>query len=494
MRIALASLMQESNAFNPNATTIEDFEADYLWRGDALLRRARGRDVEIAGCVEVLEERGAQIVPLLAAHACSGGPVAADAFEALVGELLERLRRAGGVDGLVLVLHGAMLVEGEDDPEGEILVRLRSRHPDLPVAVSLDLHAHVTQRMVDHATVIVGYRTYPHVDMRACGRRVTELLFEVLSGALVPTMALVRLPMLVSPVSARTDRGALAALVVEARALERPPVVELSLFPEQPWLDVEDAGVRVLALADGSDEAASHAARSLAARWWGMRDRFAPELTSLEGAVALALGGGAGPVVVGDAGDAPSCGAQGDHPAVLSALLAAGVSERFGDVLVTLCDPPGALAASAAGRGSLVDLRLGNARTPGARDRVPVRGRVLNVRHGVIELTGPGARGMTVDPGLVAVVRIGALALVLTSRPVPEWDLSLFRAMGLEPATADAVFVKSPSHFRAAYEEIAGRIVVADTPGASPCDLRRAPFRRVPRQVVPLDEGGFDAA
>lgn len=494
MRIALASFMQESNAFNPNPTTLEDFVADYVWRGTEVVEGARGREIEVAGCLEVLEERGVEVVPLLAAHACSGGPVARAAFESLVGELLDALRRAHPVDGLVLALHGAMLAKGEDDPEGEILRRVRSLLPDLPVAVSLDLHAHVTQRMLDHASLIVGYRTYPHIDMRACGRRVTELLLAVLEGTLEPTMALVRLPLLVSPVSARTDSGALAELSAQARGLERDRVVAVSLFPEQPWLDLADAGVRVLALANRSPAAAADAAGAIAARWWELRGAFDPDLTSLEDAVALALGGDAAPVVVGDAGDAPSCGAQGDNPAVLTALLAAGVTRRPGEVLITLCDAPAARTASSAGVGESVDLRLGNARTPGADARVPLRARVLGVHRGPIALTGPGARGVSIDPGLVGVVRAGALIVVLTSRPVLEWDLSIYHAVGLDPAAADVVFVKSPSHFRAAYEDVAARILVADTPGASRCDLRRAPWRRVPRPLFPLDVGGFDAA
>lgn len=494
MRIAVASLMQETNTFNPNPTTLNDFAEDYLWRGHEMRGGFRSSHVEVRGFFDVLDAAGIESVPILAAHACSGGPLETAAFDTLSGELLERLERAGPLDGLLLALHGAMATEGLPDAEGVILEKVRSRHPQLPVAVSLDLHAHVTPRMVEHATLLVGYRTYPHVDMEATGRRVAELLLEVVHGRLHPVMRFAKRPMIVSPVRARTDTGPLAELSREARSWENSGrLVAASVFPVQPWLDVPDLGVAVVTIANGDEATARKAAAELADHWWFQRRSFEPELAAWPRALTTALRDDVRPTIIGNAGDAPSCGATGDDPSVLRALLTAGAEAHGGTILLILCDPKAAAAAAALGRGHEVDLEVGHGLTPGSGSRVRLHGHVTAVHRGPVVLDGPGANGVAIHPGTVALVTRGAIHAILTSRPVLEWDGSIFRAVGLEPSQASIVFVKSPSHFRAAFGDLAARITVADTPGASRCDLRQVPFTRVTRPLYPLDEGGRDA-
>ena len=486
MRIAIGSLMQETNTFVPVRTTVATFEANYLHRGGAVLTGFGAARVEVAGFLDVLQSAGAEPVPLLAAHAGSSGPVLRPDFDALVGEMAARLREAGPVDGLLLALHGAMVVEDEPDAEAEIIARLRAAlPPGTPVGVSLDLHGHVTQAMLQPDTVLVGYRCYPHTDLFETGQRVARLVLDMVRGGR-PAMALAKRPMLLSPVAARSDGGALPALLAHARRLEADGVVlHASLFPVQPWMDVPGLGFAALACA-ATQPAAQRAADRLAAMAWNARDAFEPDLTPLEEAIRIGLAS-SGLTVVGDGGDAPSSGAAGDNAGVLRALLAAEADRMVRLTYLTLVDPAAARVAARAGIGATVTLPVGHAAT---RDGEPVAvtGNVRTLTDGGYVMHDAGAQGSPAQMGLTVVLAIGSLRLALRSLPAYEWDTGIYSATGLDLRDAGMVFVKSPSHFRVAYGPHAARILAADTPGAACGNMRRLVLRRVTRPLYPLDE------
>jgi microcystin degradation protein MlrC len=480
--------MQETNSFSPTQTTLETFAAYYLLRGDEILTGYGDAQVEVPAFLDVLRQAGATPVPLLAASAASGGPVAPDTFATLLDELVDRLRRALPVDGVLLALHGAMAVADDPDAEGTILAAVRSLvGPDVPIAVSLDLHAHVTPRMVEAASVILGYHAYPHIDMYETGVRAATLLIEMVQGRRHPVMALAKRPMVLSAVAARTADGPLKEVAEAARALEAAGrILDAALFPVQPWLDVPDLGFAVLVVTDGDPAAAQHAAEHLAEMAWARRRRCEPDLVALDEAIRTALDAREGLTVVADAGDAPSSGAPADSPAVLSALLAAGADRAARLTYLTLCDAAAAAQAAARGVGQEVTLRLGHAVSPGTP--VAVTGRVQTLSDGVYVLSGAGARGLEMHMGLTAVLALGQLRLAIRSLPGLEWDPALYVAVGLDPREAGLVFVKSPAHFRVSFGPIAQRVLVADTPGPACVNMRRVPFRRVTRPLYPLDE------
>jgi microcystin degradation protein MlrC len=240
----------------------------------------------------------------------------------------QRLRDAGQVDGLLLALHGAMLVEDNPDAEGEIIERMRAILPaGRPIGVSLDLHGHITERMLQPGTFLIGYREYPHIDMYETGERVARLMLDALAGRRRPVMALVKRHMIVSPVNARTAEPPLSGIVSAARGMEDAGrVLHASLFPVQPWIDVPDLGFAALVCTDGDAAVARVAAEELAAMAWDARQAFIPDLTPLDEAVRIGLTS-EGTTIVGDTGDGPSGGAAGDNTAVLRALLSAGVDK-----------------------------------------------------------------------------------------------------------------------------------------------------------------------
>ncbi len=492
MRIAIGALSQETNTFLPVPTEVSDFENFYLYRGDELLHRFGPARVEVPGFLSVLREAGVTPVPLLAAVALAGGPVSRRAFEALAGELIERLATAEPVDGLLLSLHGAMVLEDSPDAEGVLLSRLRARWPNLPIAVSLDLHGHIRPDMLQPDVALIGYREYPHIDMFETGERVARLLLDRLAERVRPVMAMARRPLLVSPIDARTDNPPLSRIVAAARAMEAAAdkaegrVLHASLFPVQPWLDVPELGFTALVCADGDVRAAQQAADELADMAWQARDDFEPDLTPLEDAIRIGLSG-SGTTVVGDGGDAPSSGSAADHTGVLRALLAAG-AERAGRLTyLTLCDPEAAAEAARSGVGAEVTLEVGHKKF---RDAPPLQitGRVRTLTDGVFTMQDQGMQGAEVQTGLTAVLAIGDLRLAIRSLKALEWDTGLYHSVGLPLQHAALVFVKSPSHFRVSYAPHAARLLAADTPGTTRGNMRALVFHHVTRPLYPLDD------
>ncbi len=489
MRIAVGQLFQESNTFVPFKTTVANFESVYIRRGAEILSGFGEARVEVPGFLSVLSRARAEVVPLVAASALSGGVLARESFERLMTELLESLGNAGRLDGLLLSLHGAMCIEDEPDAEGEILERvLKVLPPGTPVGVSLDLHAHVTPRMLQPGVFLIGYREYPHIDMFETGARVAELMCNTVTGRSSPVMALAKRPMLVSPVTARTTNEPLRTIVAAARALEGVgPVLHTSVFPVQPWLDVPDLGFGVLVCANGDRAAAQRAAETVASQAWNARDRFAPDLVDLGDAIATGLRS-EGTTVVADCGDAPTSGAAADNTAVLRALLAAGADRSDRLSYLTLCDEEAAMAAASAGVGRVVDLTVGHKRSREDGAPLAISAKVRSIHDGSLIMYDKGAQGTRLDQGLTVVLAIGSIRLVVRSIPAMEWDRGIFSAFGLELERAALVFVKSPSHFRTSFEPRANRILIADTPGPTCPNMRRLSFKRATRPLYPLDD------
>lgn len=488
MRIAIASLMQESNSFSPLPTTLATFESYYLHRGDEILTGYGDARTEVPGFLAVLAEAGVEPVPLLAAYAAASGTVTRAAFDALVGEMEERLRAAGPVDGLLLALHGALVVEDQPDGDGEIIARMRDiLPPGTPIGVSLDLHGHITPLMLQPDVFHIGYRAYPHIDMFETGERTARLLVDVVAGRRrMPAMALAKRPLLVSPVCTRTTDGPFRPIALAARAMEQSgAVIHAALFPVQPWIDVPDLGFAALVCAD-DPAAAGEAAESLAETMWQHRADFFPELTPLDQAIRIGLAG-PGMTLVSDAGDAPTGGSAADSPAVLEALIAGGADKSARLSYLTLCDPPAVAAAAQAGVGAAVRLPVGHAFSHVEGLPVTIAGTVLHLSDGRYRMTDGGPNGLELCMGPTAVIAIGGIRLLVRSQPSMEWDKAMYVSQGLPLEDAALVFVKSPSHFRQSFGPAAARILVANTPGPTAPDMRRIPFTRATRPLYPLD-------
>jgi microcystin degradation protein MlrC len=487
MRIALGCFVQESHSFSPVAGSWLHFGPGQLAAGPEMIRQVAGARNELAGALAAAGQAGAEIAPLMSAVAsASSGPVQHAVFAALRDELLDRLAAAGPIDGLCMVLHGAMVAEGCEDATGEVLAALRAAiGPATPLVATLDLHANTTAQMVAQATALAGYHTAPHVDQYETGQRAMSLLLAVLAGRVEPATALRRLPMILPAENGRTTEGPFSEVMAQVKALaQEPGILDASAFSVQPWLDVQDVGCSVVVIADRDRGLAEREADRLADAFWQRRRDFAVQLTPTRDAIRRALASPRGPFVLADTADAPSSGAPGDSTVVLRALLECQ-PER--DCLLNIVDAGAVASMAAAGPGKDVTLQVGG-RTAGGCDPVPVSGRVRLLADGDFVNKGPGNRGALIHRGLTAVLQIGRIFLVVMERPVIQWDPELYRSVGLEPADAQIVVVKSPAAFRAAYGPLAAEILLLDAAGICSPDLRSFPFEHARRPLYPLDD------
>jgi len=488
MRIALGNIVQESNSFSPVPGSWLHFPPGHLLRGDEVIAHRWGTRTEIGGAIDVARAEDITLVPLLSATtSASAGPMLGEVFAALRDELIAGLRSAERIDGVLLVLHGAMSAENCEDATGEILQAAREAIGlDLPLVATLDLHANVTRRMVERADALVGYHTAPHIDLYETGERGMRLLVRMIHDAVRPVAALRRLPMIVPAENGRTTEGPYAEVMDRAiELMRRPSVLDISVFSVQPWLDVEDVGCSVVVNTDRDLDLAGRLADELAEMFWERRQRFDVTLESTAATIRRALASERHPFVLADSADAPSSGAPGDSTVVLEQLIAERPTRTC---LHNIVDADAVAAMVDAGVGAEVTLQIGASSGVAFYRPITVTGRVRRLSDGDFTNKGQGFQGVVFRRGRTAVLEIGQIALVVMERPVIQWDPELYRSVGLEPRDAQIVIVKSPAAFRAAYEPLAAEVVVIDAPGVCNPNLRSLPFRRAPRPIYPLDE------
>jgi microcystin degradation protein MlrC len=484
-RVLIGGFMHEVHTFARGVLTLDDMRRNgFVASGDELLDGSIGADQEIHGAIEVALAEGIDLVP--ASHAFGGvGPRVADAaFEVLRAGILDVARaNAGRLDGAYLVLHGAMATEHEDDPEGLVLSELRELlGPEVPIVASFDLHAHMTERMVRSASAIVAYQTIPHVDFLETGQRSMRILIDAMRGSRRPVSRQRKIRMIASSEKHDTNHGPMVEVMARAREMERRPgIIAVSVTPTQPWMDVPELGWSVIVVADGDAGLAQATADELAWMIWDRRERYLVTKVPVARAVEEAMATPGRPVVLADGADSPSAGASGDGNDLLRELVRIGYE---GDALLAIVDPAAAAACHAAGLGATVTLTLGGALTPETYQPLEVTGVVEALRDGryMVELPVRPA-----DIGPTAVLRIGGVRAVVSTRKAFQLDESVYHQAGLDPRTADIVQAKSAGGFRGVYEPFAARIIEMDTPGLTTHDLPTLPFQRIPRPMWPWD-------
>ncbi len=488
MRIAIGQFMEESNTFVRQLADLEHFRNNQLLLDDDVAK-LRGTRAEVGGFLDALGRLGVEVVPTVAANCVSSGPVPRETFETLKAEILERLAAAGPLDGVLLALHGAMVLDDAPDGDGELLAAVREQvGPRMPVVATLDLHATITPRMVEAADALVGYDTYPHIDLYETGVKGANLVVAAARGEVQPVTVFARSPMIVPAEGMGTADQPMAGLLAEAKRLEqRPGVLSVSLFPVQPWLDIPETGFSVVAVADGARRAAElePVVRELAWKAWEARRKFEANLLAVDDAIRRALALEGGPVILSDSADGTGAGSPGDSAAVLERLLALGVRERC---LVTVVDAPAVARAIEVGVGHDLTVPVGGRLDPRYNRPVTITGRVRLLSDGRFIFSDQKSRGTEGHMGRAAVIEVGTVSVLVTERPAFTVDPAFYRAVGLEPKDAKIVVVKSALQFRDGYGPFAKAMWVVDTPGPSTANLKRLDWRHVSRPLFPFDD------
>lgn len=485
-RIAVGALLFEGNTLSPVVSDIADFANRYLLRDGEVLTGLAATNTEIAGALELLRLREANIVPLIATNGGSGGRVAAAAYAQFKDEMLTRLLGALPVDGIYLALHGAFIAQGLDDVEGDLLAAVRMLvGPAVPISVSLDLHAHITPAMTRLADVIVGYQHYPHDDTYETGRRACGLLLGTLDGRFKPVMRACRAPLLLPAQKQRTKgTGPMAEAFARARAVEvTGAALAASYFCVQPWLDLPDLGFTVVVVTDDDGDGAGWIARDMAEWAWNRRRDFAVPTVVPAIAIRHALANSDGLVVLADPSDCVGGGASGDSAIALQALL-----DHAGDVpsAIQIVDPSAVRQAEIVGIGAQIAVGLGNKLDPAYGAPVHVEATVRRLFDGRFTYAGGLMGGVTASMGPSAVLAIGAIQALVTSAAAYEYGAEQFLAAGIDPAALKFIVVKNPMNFQQAFAGAPS--FVLSTPGPTTPDLARIPWQRLSRPCYPADE------
>jgi microcystin degradation protein MlrC len=476
-KMFLAMLATETNTFSPLPTGWNN------WR-DTVLRHRKEHDPTVSRRQSVyaplfarLDARGWTLAPGLQAFAVPAGTTPREVYESLRDELLEDLEASMPVDAVMLFLHGAMVADGYEDCEGDILTRVRERvGPDIPIGAELDLHCHVTPTMMDTADVLVGYKHYPHTDTYERLLDLFDIVADTREGKVKPTMASAACKMIGMY---HTTREPMSGFVDRMYALEREPgVLNVWLAHGFPYGDVPSIGAHVVVATDNDPTKARDIARRLRDEFFEMRDAVSTTTLNIEAALDLALEDGRRPITIADTADNTGGGAPGDSTFFLDAL----IKRRIANVAVgPLYDPIAVSVCQDGGTGARLRLRIGGKLGPESGDPLDVDCTVIGLANRVVQTLNGGPSSL----GACAAVRIHVpgddhgIDVLLTTRRVQAGSPELFSGAGIDPTTKRIIVVKSTQHFYAGFAPISARVIYTGDRGALAADMRTIPYKRV---------------
>ena len=491
-RLIIAVFKHETNTFSPLPTPLEAFgrynqRPGPVYGADAVAIY-RGTNTPAAAYIDLVEGEGVEPVFAIAASATPGGPVAAPAFEHCVGTICDAV--ATGCDGLFLDLHGGMVSEGHDDPEGELLRRIRAIAPGLPIAVSFDFHANLSQTTVDNATVITGYRTYPHVDTYETGARAGRTLLRAMNGEIDPVIIWHSLPILSHLNRQTPSRQPMKDIMDLAIAAESgAEVLNASVFGCFPLADIPHVGMHGVIVAEGTAEtSARRLLHELMSMAWERRRDFVFETEPVATSIARAKGLGDGPIVLADHGDVAGSGGSTDVTDVLREIIAQGLENVCAG---PIWDPDSVSQMVAAGVGAKLTLSLGGKTDFPAiglkGEPLEVHGTVERITDGTFTITAPMHTGSRICMGPSAVIKSGSMEILVSSERHEPFDTGCFTHAGVDPAQKNYIVLKSRQHFRAGFEPILKEVVMVSGPGICSSDYSLFPWRNLRRPIFPLD-------
>jgi microcystin degradation protein MlrC len=481
-RIAIGGFHHETHCFVPTRTDFAYFASHRdrppLVRGPEVLEWLGNITFPLSGFLKAMGG-GHDWAPMVWCSGGAGGYVTRDAFERIAGEMVGMLSRAMPVDAVYLDLHGACVTEDFEDAEGELLRRVRAAVGDaVPVVYSLDYHANVTQAMLRYGDGLAAYRTYPHVDRTQTGERAARVMREVLARGRPAGRALRRSPFLL-PLNAQcTLVDPSRAVVDHASNLEGGDVLSVAYLAGFPPSDLAECGPCAIAYG-WTQAAADKAADAVITDVIARESEFSQPMLEPDAAVQEAMriaAHASRPVLIADTQDNPGAGGTGDSTGMLAALVR---NRAQGAVVGFFFDPQTAQAAHAAGEGAQLDIAIGG--RFGIAGDEPYRANfvVERVRDGKLKTTGPSVGGREIDLGPMALLRVGGVRVVVTTRRMQAFDQAPFRHMGVEPSEQKILVLKSTVHFRADFQPIAEEVLVATAPGGHIVDPSRYPYTRL---------------
>lgn len=490
-RFVTAVFRHETNTFSPVPTPLDAFGRHGASRGpisgmDAV-RAYEGTGNPVAAYIDLAREQEAELDFAVACNAVPSGPADDHVVDFAAERIIASLRK--GCDGLFLDLHGGMVTKGYDDPEGELLRRIRAEFPDLPIAAALDFHSNLSQATIDNATVITGYRTYPHVDMYEAGQRAGRTLLRAIAGEVRPVMVWHSLPILSHLNRQTPSRQPMKDIMDRAIAAEASgEVLNASVFGCFPLADIPHVGLHAVIVADSDISAGRRLLQEIMTMAWERRAEFVFPNEPIEQSLATARKMAGRPIVLADHGDVAGSGGSTDVMEVLREAIRQG----FRNVCAgPIWDPAAVRAMQQAGLGPSITLQLGGKTdfpAIGMRGRpLEISGVVKALTDGRFRITGPMMTGLEISLGACAVLDTGMVEIVVSEERHEPFDIGCFTHAGIDPREKDFILIKSRQHFRAGFEPIMAGVVMVAGPGITSSDYRIFPWKRVRRPIYPLD-------
>jgi microcystin degradation protein MlrC len=480
MRVFTASLATETNTFGPIPTGADAFRArgyfpagqhpDMLSFFAAPLWVAR----------QMAASEGWTLIEGLVAGAQPGGTTTRAVYESLRDELLDDLRRALPVQMVLLGLHGAMVADGYDDCEGDLLRRVREiAGPDVVIGAELDPHNHLSDEMLRNANLLIAFKEYPHTDIVERARELVVLSAAIARGELRPASAVVDCEMIVT-IHTTSEPG--RSFVDRIRALEgRDGIISISISHSFPLGDVPDMGTKVLVYTDGNQEKAKALARKLADELIGMREQLKVPFLDIDTALDRALAARQKPVVLADRADNPGSGSPGDSTFILRRMIDRGIQNA---AIGPMWDPLAVKIAFEAGQGAKLPMRIGGKVGPASGDPLDL---LCEVRALFPEMRMTGLSGAPMPVGNAALVVACGIELVLITLRNQAMGTDVFTQLGCDLASKDIIVVKSAQHFQASFAAVAKSVLYVGAPGAATPHLETLPYRKIKRPKWPLD-------
>ncbi|WP_433632777.1 M81 family metallopeptidase [Halomicrococcus sp. NG-SE-24] len=498
--VVVGAFAHETNTFVDNPVSRQDFQDRREHLGDDIAENLRGTETAVGGVLSVAEEEEVELILTVDAFATPGGVVTEETYEFYAGKILNGVRQnVDELDGVILPLHGAMVAEHLSDGEGELIRRVREIvGEDVPIVVTLDLHANVSEEMAEHADALLAYETYPHLDKAATGRRGMELLIRSMEDEIEPVVRFECPPMIILQPKAYTEEGPMVEIMERAREIEqRDGVLKASVLPGFYHADIPEMGVTTPVVTDDDPELALRASRELARLLWTRREQFIEEYPKPPEAIAEAkelvsgFGPEDGPVVMAEFGSNPGGGGAANGTTVLREMLEQDV-ENAGWAIMH--DPESVDACVEAGVRERITETIGG-RTDDRHGEpiADIDGYVKAITDGIYRNTGTShsGKGVQNDIGTTVLFQCGrddGINVVLSERRASAFDAEIWRHVGVQPERLDIICIPSLIAFLGDYGPISSEIILVDTPGLSAVNPERFDYSKISRPIYPLDD------
>jgi len=489
MKILVARLNHETNTFSPIATPLKSFGDNGPLYGNEAYQASKNTRTGIAAFIDVLEQAGHEIVVACSATANPSGTVCAEAYTHLCNTIVSA---AKGCDAVALDLHGAMVAENSEDGEGDLLERVRAALPHAPIAVALDLHGKMTDKIINNSDIVISFKTYPHVDMYETGAHAGRLLVDMINQRIKPTLAWRRLPLILNSLCSRTDIGPMHEAVELARAAESQGMLGVSVLAGFSLADIAAPCISVVVVSDNDPAAADAVAQRIAEFIWSKRSEFIYKNEPLEISVArakeIAAQPGRGPVLLLDHGDNCMSGGTCDDMNVLHEAVKQGLEDI---VVGPICDPEAVEQLIQAGLHATVTLPVGD-KVPLTQLGVtnpprPLTGVVSAISDGQYVVSGPTYTGQRIHMGRTVCLDLPQAKVMITETPQEHWDLGIFSHIGIDAPSHRFILLKSRMYCRPVFVPIAKALVECDGGGVTGADYTRFPYKKLTRPVYPFD-------